>query len=307
MEHLNPSRLDCLSLMKSGKGLETPSAISTETARAITGGAKTGAYMVSEVHVDALKNEAGLPVRAPRTKIIENYDPNMAGIVVASLHTGSLQVIDGFRRIASARAAGYSHVLCGILQGIPDAQMARMRLAMNANTGLPARTKFALAVIASRAPETAIEGTLLLNGMSAAGTFSTRHGTEPEQKLVQVAGTGELLSIMADPAAGKPCLDGIVEFLNGTGWKALPMGTSSNVMKGLRLAWVSINAQGLLDRGWPALIKSMRNEMPKHALFTARKHAMELPGHTVAERLAEVFVKIMLNAQYGKGAFDEEP
>lgn len=306
MEHLKPSRFDCLSLMKSGKGLATQSEIVSETGRAITGGSKTGAYLLSEVHVDALKNEAGLPVRASRTKIIESYDPDMAGVVVATLRTGSLQVIDGFRRIASARAAGYAHVLCGILQGIPDKDVARMRLAMNANTGLPARTRFALAVQASHAPETTIEGMLLLSGMSAAGASSMRHGTEPARNLAPVAGTGELLSVMADPAAGEPCLDGIIGFLNDTGWKALPMGTSSNVLKGLHLAWVSVNAQGLLDKGWPALMRSMRNEMPKHALFTARKRAMELPCHTVAEHLAETFVKIMLNAQYGKGAFDAE-
>lgn len=296
------SRLECMSLIKQTTEITKPSDINHEISKAMTGGKRVGAYLISEVHVDALGNAAGLPVRGTRKAAMEGYDPANAGMLIVALYNGSLSIINGFVRRASAKAAGYTHVLCGIVTGLNPQDMARMRLELNDN--LPARTRFALAVKAGHGLETSIEEALELNGMSAFVSSRTIPN-QPVEKFIMVNGTGELISIMKDNAAGGDCLADIIRFLNDTGWKGLPDGTSVTVLKGLHLAWVSINSQGLLKNGWPALIASMQNEMPRHLLFTARKRAMELPNHTAAEHAAEMFVKIMLNAQYGTRAFQE--
>lgn len=288
--NLTESRLDCLSLMKNG--LNEPASttdIRVETSGAIERGKRIGAYSVSEISIKALGNSAELTVGKKRL-ISQPYDPVRAGMLIVCLYNGRITVIDGFKRIAAAKASGYTHMLCGMLHGLNVKEMAAMRLALN--PGLSAKDKFALAIQAEYPVETAVEDVLRMHGMSGAYVTGT----------ISVTGIRELVDIMKNECEGGKCVSDIIQFLDKTGWKGLPNGTSMTVLKALRMAWSSINSQNLLGNGWPALIKVMQDEMPKHLLFTARRNAMEQAGCTISESAAKTFIKIMLNAQYGTDA-----
>lgn len=304
MENPKPSRLEFRSLMSDTRTiLKTPAEKSLEVSRAIKEGTNTGAYMISEVHIDALGNAARLPIRGKKRRLLStDYDPAKAGLVIVCLYNGQLSVIDGFLRIASAKASGYSYILCGILHGLDTKEMAKLRLDMNSATSLPAKTRFQLAAIAGYETELFIENMLRWADMSVYDASDTDY----PHNYIPVTATNEFITLMKDPGAGKDCLSHIIDFLTDTGWKSLPGGTSPAVIKALYLAYISTKANKLLEKGWPALIKTMRSEMPKHLSFEARTAQLKRPEKTVAECMAAIFIKIILNVHYGKNAFCNE-